>query len=263
MLLKQVALLFFILSTLSIFSSVSANETKPLRIAVASNFTYALQQLLPEFSEITGIQVDVISGASGSLFQQIKHGAPFDVFLSADSIRPQNLEQQQLIIEGSRHAYALGLLAFYSAHSFQNKPLNFQHFIDNIPSAKRIAIANPDIAPYGESAKQVFTNLSLWQEINDKLILGINVNQTFQQAQSGAVDGGIIALSQLIQIDKNSEENHIPLVLYQPINQQMVILKSSKNIAAATTFQQYLLSDKVQSQIAQLGYLSVNGHNNE
>jgi len=244
--LKSVATL---LLTLSISISALANERVPLRIAVAANFAPFLKKLLPEFTAQTNIETQVISAASGTLFQQIKHGAPFDIFLSADAQRPQRLSDSQLIIESSRQTYAYGQIALWSA---TEQFSSFRSFLAYIPTTQRFAIANPDTAPYGKAAKEALIALGLWKTLQNKLIRGTNINQTFQQVRSKAVNAGIVSTSQLKQ---NKLTGHlIPQQYYQAIEQQLVILKRSKQIENAQQLSQFLLSDTIQNKIAEYGY---------
>jgi len=233
-LLKQTFILFFF--TLISFAAFSQENT-PLRIAVAANFAPVLKKLIPEFTAQTNIETQVISAASGTLFQQIKHGAPFDIFLSADTQRPQRLSDSQLIIENSLQTYAYGQLAFWSATK-QHSTLT--SFLESIPTEQRLAIANPEIAPYGKAAKETLITLGLWQTLQNKLIRGNNVNQTFQQVRSRAVNLGIVSFSQL-KLNK-FDGLIIPQQYYQAIEQQLVILKRSKQTEKAQQLSRYLLS---------------------
>jgi molybdate transport system substrate-binding protein len=241
-------------------SIAQAQQKLPLRIATAANFSPVLKTLIVEFTEQTQIPTQIISSATGALYQQIKHGAPFDVFLSADHVRPQKLADDKLTIAGSLQPYAYGQLALWSAKPSINLSLAFFH--DDLGakslSKNRFAIANPDIAPYGKAAKQVLTSLNAWKNYQKKLIIGININQTFQQIRSQAVNAGIVAYSQLV-INK-LEGFLIPKDYYQPIKQSMVILKSSKQQANAKIFSQYLLSEKTQRRIKAFGYQSIVQH---
>jgi len=234
-------------------SVVSASE-QPLRIAVASNFTPVLKKLLVEFHQQTKINTQVISGATGTLFLQIKHGAPFDIFIAADSARPAQLEQQNLVLANSRHTYALGQLALLSMTS--SARLSDLH---KVP--QRFAIANPDTAPYGKAAKQALKYLNLWLQYQPKLIQGINVNQTFAQIRSQAVNSGLVANSQLVL--NNLTGVIIPPAYHQPIAQQLVIIKSSGNINNAQRLSDYLRSAAVQQKIVDWGYASFGNNEQE
>jgi len=226
----------------------AAQTSPPLRIAVAANFSPVLTLLLPEFTAQTGIKTQVISGATGALFQQIRHGAPFDVFLAADAIRPKLLAQQSLIIKDSLQTYAIGQLALFSA-------TNALPDIEKLQTSSRLAIANPNTAPYGLAAKQSLQHLGLWQGYKNKLVIGININQTFQQVRSQAVNLGIVAYSQL-KLNK-LKGILLPENSYDAIKQQLVILKNSKNITQAKAFSQFLLSESIQTKISELGYKKV------
>lgn len=244
-----------LVTCLSFFVIVKANaaQNKPLRIAVAANFTPVLEKLLPEFTKQTGIKTQVISSATGTLFLQIRHGAPFDVFLSADASRPQKLVSQQLALKQSLKTYAYGQLALYSAS--QTTPIALTALSEYIKSSQsRFAIANPKTAPYGYAAKAVLETLGIWHDIKNKLITGINVNQTFVQIRSQSVKAGLVANSQLVL--NNLTGTVIPSSYHQAIEQQLVILQNSKKVTQAEKFSQYLLSPKVQKLIVSYGYAS-------
>ena len=230
-------------------SIATNNQTnKPLRIAVAANFTPVLKVLLKEFTTKTGINTQIISGASGAMFLQIKYGAPFDIFLSADSRRPKELEQAGYALKDSRKTYAVGQLAFYS--SSHNSSASSLEQLKNPPA--RFAIANPDIAPYGKAAKEALNHLGLWQAYEPRLVKGINIGQTFAQLRSKAVAYGMVANSQLVL---NSLSGVIiPSSYHQAIEQQLIILSSSKQQAAAEKLSHFLLSTQSQNKITSYGY---------
>lgn len=221
----------------------------PLRIAVSSNFTPVLKELLFEFHQQTNISTQIISGATGALFLQIKHGAPFDIYIAADSVRPKLLEQQKLILINSRKTYAIGQLALLSMHN-KAQLTDLALTLQKIP--KHFAIANPDIAPYGKAAKQTLQHLGLWQQYQKRLITGININQTFAQVRSQAVSSGLVANSQLIM--NKLDGVVIPSSYHQPIQQQLVIIKNRANIDHAKRLSQFLLSAKIQQKIVSYGY---------
>lgn len=248
---KNKRLIAYIIVLFPIFFGPLANAQQPsiLRIAVASNFSPALEQVLTEFTKDTQIKTQLISSATGVLFQQIKHGAPFDVFLSADSQRPQQLSNDNLIVENSLHTYAYGQIALWSASESVISLAVLQK------NKARLAIANPDIAPYGKAAKEFLVNIGLWPIYQKKLITGHNVNQTFQQLQSQAAALGIVAYSQLIL--NNLTGFLIPQEYYQPIKQQLVIIKNSKNIVDAQKFSAFIRSEAIQKKLVKLGYKSI------
>ena len=234
------------LSATEVNSSERAQQ--PLRIAVASNFTPALKKILVEFHQQTNINTQIISGATGALFLQIQHGAPFDIFIAADSTRPAQLEREKLVVANSRQTYALGQLALLSMNSTAKLS-----DLNTIP--KYFAIANPDTAPYGKAAKETLLHLGLWSQYQPILIQGINVNQTFAQIRSQAVKSGLVANSQLVLNELTGVI--IPSNYHQPIAQQLVIIKSSPNINKAKQLSNYLLSTIVQQKIIDFGYASL------
>ncbi len=247
----NIRFILLLLSTLSTLNQTclanSDSNLTPLRIAVASNFTPVLEKLLPKFYEQTGIKTQIMSSGTGTLFLQIKHGAPFDIFIAADSSRPKQLEKEYLTVANSRKTYALGVLALYSASdTLVLKTLN------KVP--EHFAIANPKIAPYGIAAKETLQHLGLWDKYKKSLIKGINVNQTFAQIRSKAVYSGLISNSQMII--NNLIGTIIPSGFHKPITQQLVIIKTSKNIKHAKQLSHFLLSEDIQQQIVDYGYKS-------
>ncbi|MEY8215050.1 MAG: molybdate ABC transporter substrate-binding protein [Colwellia sp.] len=255
-----------LLITLSWSGTVFCATEQPLRIAVASNFTPVLKKLLVEFHQKTKINTQIISGATGALFLQIKYGAPFDIFIAADSIRPAQLEQENLILANSRKTYAFGQLALLSMSSLEQpinsteqhnkqsheEPNNLKAQLEKSPT--KFGIANPKIAPYGKAAKQTLEHLGLWHQYKPKLIQGININQTFAQIRSQAINSGLVANSQLVL--NNLTGIIIPTNYHLPIKQQLVIINSSKKLNKAKRLSDYLLSTKVQNKIINFGYAS-------
>ena len=224
-------------------------QTKPLRIAVSANFAPALKVLLANLPKKDAIDIQTISAATGTLYLQIKHGAPFDLFLSADSTRPELLEQEKLIIADSRKTYAYGQIALWSATQSLSDVSELNHY------SGKLAIANPDTAPYGKAAQQALKNLSLWPQLKNNLITGININQTFQQVRSQAVPFGIVAYSQLAM--NKYQGIIIPPEYYQPIAQQLVIIKSSQQVKLAQQISDFILQVNNQDKLVQLGYLPI------
>ena len=156
-----------------------------LSVAVASNFSETLKRLEPHFAAATGHELRISTASSGKLYAQIVHGAPYDLFLSADSERPARLEIDGLAVEGSRMTYALGaLLLWMPGGKPGEEPLR------TLSSGNfgRLAIANPKTAPYGRAAREVLESLQLWNKLQGKLVRGENVSQAFQFAASGGAD---------------------------------------------------------------------------
>ena len=230
-----------------LFSSTSYAEKA--RVAVAANFYPALNELVEDFEKTYKHRVQLVVGSSGKLAAQIIQGAPFDLFLSADGARPLELEKRELIVPGSRRTYATGRLTVTSGKYAEANPLD-QLMAGNF---ERLAMANPDLAPYGRAAEQSLDALSLNPD-RKQIIYGENLSQTYHFLHTGHVDLAFVALSQVL--DKGLDDDRFALVpetLYQPIEQQMVLLNGNK---AAAALHQYILSAIAQKQIAQLGYKS-------
>ncbi len=220
-----------------------------LHVAAASNFSPVLEALIPDFAARTGHRVIVSYGASGTLYAQIRNGAPFAVLLSADAQRPQRLEAEGLAVPGSRFTYALGRLVLWSPSPQRvdaaGKVLAGGEY-------RFLAIANPDTAPYGAAARAVLEALGLWPAVQGRLVQGENIGQTFQFVASGNAELGFVALSQTI--GHGGSRWVVPPDLYPPIGQQAVLLTAGRDNPAARAFLDFLQSETARQQIAGAGY---------
>ena len=241
----SVLLAFFLLH-------VSDALAKELRIAVASNFLLPLKALSKNFKESTGHKVVVISGSTGKLYAQIKQGAPFDILLAADSIRPELLEKEGIGLPGSRFTYAVGRLVLWSKNS--KLPLKNDLQVLNHKNFRYLAIANPKTAPYGKAAEQVLRKKGFWEKIQNRLVRGENISQTFQFVMTGNADIGFIALSQLRKNQGLGFSWIVPQEWHDPIQQQGILLKRAKTNKAARQFLKFIKSNRIQKQIECYGY---------
>ncbi len=215
-----------------------------LHVAVAANFSGPLQKLAPLYQQSSGNQLVISSGSSGQLYTLIKQGAPFDLFLSADVDKPQQLERESFTVAGSRFVYAIGTLVLWSPQpgliDSAGKVLQAQHY-------RFISIANPQTAPYGKAAQQVLTRLGLWDPLNQakKIVVGENITQTWQFAATGNVDLAFVALSQVLDADGRISGSswRPPQDLYDPIEQAAVALSGSRQQSAALAFLTWLRTD--------------------
>lgn len=251
----------------------SATFAQELNVAVASNFYHALSIISHQFEQETGITVKLSSGASGLLYAQVVRGAPFDLFFSADIERPELLEQKGLT--SARNTYVYGRLALWVPKiSFHNNSFEYKRVVDEAfltDFEQRLAIANPRLAPYGKAAEQTLEHLGLSQRFSSKLILGNNINQTYQFIDSGNVLAGFVAYSLLKNKAKDKTEKAaqnsvnkdktdywlVPESFHQPIAQQVVLLKNSKNKDAAQALLEFILSDPIQEKLLKMGYSGV------
>lgn len=222
-----------------------------LHLAVASNFIAPIQHLSKVFEQETGHKITLSFGSSGKLFAQIKHGAPFDIFLSADLLKPQNLIEEQFASSDSLTIYAKGQLVLWSRIPMPSNSLE-----ETLLSAKRIAIANPRLAPYGKAAEESLRHLLLWDETQYQFVQGENIGQTYQFVYSQNASIGFVALSQIVSSPVQGYFKKIPNTLYQDINQAAVILNRTPKIALAESFMAFLMRVDTQRKIAQFGYLT-------
>lgn len=234
-------------------SSSVAALAEEVTVAVAANFTAPMKQIAADFEKATGHKVVLSFGASGKFYAQIKNGAPFQLFLSADDEKPAQLEKDGLTVPGSRFTYAIGTLVLWSA-----KP----GFVDPKGEVLRkgtynkVSIANPKLAPYGTAAIEVLTRQGLLDAVSPKFVQGENIAQTFQFVSSGNADLGFVALSQVMQDGKITSGSAwiVPGSLHAPIRQDAVLLLKGKGNAAAEGLATYLKTDKVKAYIRTYGY---------
>ena len=249
----------FFLILIILFTFLGLGSTKAvaeeLRIAVASNFYPTMKKIVELYKSKKSIsnsrnKIILIPGSSGKHFAQIINGAPFDVFFSADEEKPKRLEKEGKIESNSRFTYAKGRLVLWSS---MNGFIDLKGDILQQKNFKFLAIANPKIAPYGESAVETLRSLKLWKNIQDKVVRGENVSQTFQFVSSGNAELGFVAYSQIIKSDATTNGSFwlVPQSIYKPINQQAVLLKESK---IGKDFLSFIQSDESLNIILESGY---------
>jgi molybdate transport system substrate-binding protein len=240
-------LLILCLFNASVLITAHSAHGETLHIAAASNFTHTLKALIIAFEKNSDHKVRVSYGSSGKIYAQIKHGAPFQLFLSADQEKPLALYKQGYAAE-KPFTYALGALALWSSNDkFHSQELQRLTSGDY----NKLAIANPKLAPYGIAAMQVLENLALTQASRKKWVQGENIAQAYQYVATGNADLGLVALSQVID-----KKNYWPLSneLYQAIKQDALLLKSADNNRAAIAFKNFLMSEQGQGIIQNSGY---------
>jgi molybdate transport system substrate-binding protein len=193
-------------------ASASAAE---IRIAVASNFRPAMEVIARQFAARTGHEVTLIFGSTGRQYAQIRHGAPFDAFFAADSQRPKQLEKDGAAVQGTRFTYAVGKLVLWSPVAGY---VNASGDVLKAGDFKHLAIASPELAPYGLAAQQVLQASGLWESLSSRLVRGENIAQAFQFVDSGSAELGFVAYSQISQPGKPLKGSYwdIPHSLYRP-----------------------------------------------
>lgn len=251
---KKLWISLVLVASLSLSSVSSAQQT--IRIAVASNFLATLKSLSKEFTKQSGIRVQLSNGATGMLYAQIKKGAPYDLFFSADSKRPQLLETEGLIEPGSRFTYVTGKLVAWSPQPDKVTPDLSKLKADN-PKLYFFAMANPKTAPYGLAGKAVLQHYGLYQALsaNNKIALGENIGKTYHYVASRNAQVGLVAKSYVANPKKpvGGEYFEIPDDIYPELLQQAVLLKG-RDSQAVQAFLAFLQSAESRQKIQRYGY---------
>jgi molybdate transport system substrate-binding protein len=236
------------------FSNSAPAQT--LRIAAAADLQFALPDLAAEYEKQTGVKLAVTYGSSGNFFAQIQNGAPFDLFLSADVDYPQKLIDAGLAVPDSLQPYAVGHLVLWYPKDSPLNPLegDLKTLLD--PRVQKIAIANPEHAPYGRIAVAALRAAGLYDQLKPKLVFGENVSQAAQFVQSGSAQAGLIALSFAFSpAMAGGKWVGIPLPnLGSWLLQAAVVLKSSPNKRVATSFLAFLKTTEAQNILKHYGF---------
>ncbi len=242
------------LLVLALFESAAAFGDS-INIAVASNFAAAMEEIKIAFEANSEHELQLIRGSSGKHYAQIANGAPFDVFLSADQLRPRRLVEEGIADPASLRTYAQGQLALWSRE--EGLELGPEYLL-NTNNYSVIAIANPRLAPYGQAAIEALDNLGVEALVGARLVMGENVAQAFQFAFSGNADLGLVAYSQTLSDSLRGKGSTwlVPSALHGPIRQDMVILRES---AAAAEFAAFMEGATVQAILLHSGYLLPEG----
>ena len=243
---------FLCLLFLTICSATSGAEE--VHIAVAANFLGTLNEIVSHFERDTGHTAVISSGSSGRLYAQIKNGAPFDVFFSADVMRPRLMEEEGLAVQGSRFTYVVGRLTLWSPGPTMIEENGKSMLLsDNV---EHVAIANPKTAPYGAAAKEVLQALGLWEPIQDRLVRGENIGQTFHFVFSKNAQLGFVALSQVLghKVNGAGRRWDVPMHLHAPLRQQAVLLHNGQHNEVAHAFLDYVKGATSRNIIERFGY---------
>jgi molybdate transport system substrate-binding protein len=239
---------------LATFAANSSARAEGVLVAVAANFADAAQDLAALYEKSSGNKVVITTGSTGKLYAQIKEGAPFQILLSADAKTPAKLEHEQAAVKGTRFTYAIGRLALWSADAKRVgadgkatlQAGDFHH----------LAIANPDLAPYGLAARETLQSLKLWDKLASKIVMGENIGQAHSMVATGNAELGFVALSAVLNPKKPSEGSHwiVPQDMFEPIRQDAILLNAGNGNAAATAFLDFLKSPEAHAVIENYGY---------
>ncbi len=242
--------------TCLLFISCQEKQPKTIRIAAAANMQFAIKELQQKFTQNTGITCDIILGSSGKLTAQIQQGAPYHLFLSANTDYTEQLHLKKLTLKKPK-IFAYGNLVLWTSKK------NLKLSLDSLKqqNIKHIAIANPKTAPYGKAAKQVLEQILTTKSIQEKVIYGESVSQVNQFITAQAVDVGFTSKA-IVSAFKEENKNHwidIPQNLYTPIQQAVVLLKNTdddmNNSQNAQLFYEYLFSKEGQQILTAYGYM--------
>jgi len=202
-------------------------RAEDVHVAAASDLNFALKEIIQDFEHSTGNKVLLSLGSSGNFFAQIQNGAPFDIFLSADLNYPRELEKSGHAMAGSTFVYGTGRIALWvpARLAVNLEKQGMQALMD--PSVRKIAIANPEHAPYGRAAVAAMQHAKIYEQVRTKIVLGENISQAAQFVQSAAADIGVIALSLVLSepMQKTGRYWVIPEDMYPRLDQGAVLLK--------------------------------------
>ena len=230
-----------------------ASQAEPVSVAVASNFAAPMKLIATEFERDTGHKAVLSFGATGQFHAQIKNGAPFELLLAADAQTPLKLEQETLVVPGTRRTYAVGRLVLWSRTpglvDEAGKVLRSGKF-------EKLALANPKLAPYGAAAWQVLHKLDLSEALKPRIVEAASIGQTLQFVTSGNAALGFVAMAQVFEGGKLREGSAwvVPEQMHTPLRQDMVLLLPGRDKPAALALLAYLQSPKAQAIVQSFGY---------
>ena len=233
-------------------TGIASSNAESVAVAVAANFYAPMDALVQDFEIRTDHDVMLISGSTGSLYAQIVNGAPYDVFIAADARRPALLATSGLGVVQSQITVALGQLVLWTADRDLIDGRDLSLLQDD--RIRFLAIANPDLAPYGEAARQALVAMNLWERWASRLVYGENVAQAYAMVATGNAEFGLIARSQVSGGDGRSDYLLVPQVLYEPIHQDAILLERGAGNAAAIALLEFLSTDEARAIIRGFGY---------
>jgi len=244
-----------LVAAFALLTCVPALRAQEITVAAAADLQFAFQDVAARFEKQTGAHVKLIFGSSGNFFAQLQNGAPFDVFFSADIGYPQKLEAAGLTKPGTLYRYATGKIVLWVP---KDSPLEVGRGLAVLldPNVHKIAIANPEHAPYGRAAVAALKSEKLYDRLSSKFVLGENISQTATFVVSGSADAGIIALSLALapSMKEKGKYFEIPSADYPAIEQAAVVMKSSPQKATAEKFVNFLKQPAIVELLKSYGF---------
>jgi len=236
----------------------AATQAAEVTVAVAANFTAPMRKIAQAFEQDTGHKAKLVFGSTGKFYAQIKNGAPFAVLLSADDETPARLEKEGAAIAGTRFTYAVGRLALWSKNPalVDNKGQVLLSNTTDKNNFKKLAIADPKLAPYGVAAMEILMRMGVLSKVAPKLVQGDSIGQAFQFVMTENAELGLVAFSQISMDGRITQGSAwvVPQNLYTPLKQDAVLLALGKDNAAALALMKYLQSERAQAIIRAYGY---------
>ena len=230
-------------------------QAKEVRVAAAADLKFVMTQLAGQFEKQTGTKVDVTYGSSGNFFSQLQNGAPFDLFFSADIEYPKRLEVAALAEPGTLYEYAVGRIVIWTPANAKGDVVNegWKALLDE--RVQKIAIANPEHAPYGRAAVAALQKAGIYEQVKGKLVYGENISQAAQFVQSGNAQAGIIALSLAISpAMKEGKTWEIPAEMHPAIEQGAIVMKNARNKDTARAFLEFVKSEAGRALLSKYGF---------
>jgi molybdate transport system substrate-binding protein len=246
---RRLLLLLPALMTLACGSRATLPAKDEINVAMAANLTLVFAELDQIFERQTGIHLVTSFGATTQLAQQIEHGAPFDVFAAADTEHVDELSRKGLIFDDTRAIYARGKLVLWVPGS--HTPVNRLEDLAR-PAVTHIAVANPQLAPYGRAAVETLHALHLWETVEPRIVYGQNVSMATQYAATGNADAAFTALA--LVYDRAGRKIEVPANLHAPIDQAIAVLRSSAKPEQARKFVAFIASQQAREVFKRHGY---------
>ena len=227
-----------------------------ITVAAAADLSAALPEIAAQYKKQTGQEIKLVFGASGNLATQIRNGAPFDAFFSADEEYPQQLIGEGLASKDTLYRYAVGRLVLWVPNEspLDLPKLGIKALLD--PSVKKVSIANPATAPYGRAAASTLRHFGTYDQVSNRLVIGENISQAAQFVESGNAQAGLVALSHALAPAMKDKGRYwiVPLDSYPTLNQAAVVLSSSKQKDAARKFLEFVRSSAGASLLRDYGF---------
>lgn len=250
-----------IVTLIALLLPLAAPAAEKISIAAAANLTFALEALHADFKKVEpDVEVQLVTGASGSLVSQIKNGAPFDVFLSADMTFPRQLATSGDADANTLTNFATGRLVFWTTRP--NVELGSIAAAVRSPAVRRLAIANVETAPFGRAAKEALAKLGAWDDVQAKLVFGENISQAAQYVETGNADAGFVALSIVLApaVQGKGRWLEVPAELFAPLDQGAILTRRGSMNAAARRYLIFLRGPAARAVFERFGYRVPDSH---